>query len=76
MYITKCFVTVVMSEQSTRDQFWILVTTFGILHRLATLLSQKAQHSSADTSSKSKEEESSICLHYLAAPSNLLEIVP
>jgi hypothetical protein len=76
MYITRCFVIVVISEQSTSDQSSILVTILNILHRLATLLSQKAQYSSAGTGSETKQEESSIRLHYLAAARNLLEIVP
>jgi hypothetical protein len=46
------------------------------LDRLATLLSQEAQHSSTNKSSESKEEESSVCLHDLAASGNFLKIVP
>ena len=62
--------------QSTRDRCCFSIATMGTLDRLAALLSQEAQNSSADKSSESKEKKSSICFHDLAAPGDLVEVVP
>lgn len=47
-----------------------------ILDRLAALVSQKAQHRSADTSSKPKEEESRVCFHNLTPSRDFIKVVP
>lgn len=63
-------------QQPTRDECCLLTVIINSLDRPAAPLGQEAQHSSANTSSESKKEESSVCLHDLAAPSNFLKVVP